>query len=195
MCSAEIGNQPWLSRPSTLKPYLACIRKCGENPRPAGQIPDLRPCDLRFNWQKSGCVQQVSIFPALPKYAVKNPLPRSKFGQVSFGNSPLNAKTAFRRFPRTKPNVSSQGLITPITLRENLQGRQSNTAKLSSHILSPIMDQPFIKAIVSERWSPASSIPTRSSVNRQSVPIVNRHERLHRHCGTLTKERRPSQEG
>lgn len=178
-----------------MKPYLACIRKSGENPRPAGQIPDLRPCDLRFNWQKSGCVQQVSIFPALPKYAVKTHCPEANSDKCPSETAPLNAKTAFRRFPRTKPNVSSQGLITPITLRENLQGRQSNTAKLSSHILSPIMDQPFIKAIVSERWSPASSIPTRSSVNRQSVPIVNRHERLHRHCGTLTKERRPSQEG
>lgn len=34
-------------------------------------------------------------------------------------NSPLNAKTAFRRFPQTKPNVSSQGLITRLTLRES----------------------------------------------------------------------------
>lgn len=32
---------------------------------------------------------------------------------------PLNAKTAFRRFPRTKPDVPSQGLITTFTLREN----------------------------------------------------------------------------
>ena len=32
---------------------------------------------------------------------------------------PLNAKTAFRRFPRTKPDVPSQGLITAITLKEN----------------------------------------------------------------------------
>lgn len=94
-----IGNLLWLSRPSTLKPYLACIRKCGENPRPAGQIPDLRPCDLRFNWQKSGCVQQVSIFPALPKYAVKNPLPRSKFGQVSFGNSPPKRENRLSAVP------------------------------------------------------------------------------------------------
>lgn len=163
--------------------------------RPADLTPVLDSCDLRFCWQKSECARQVSIFPRTSEIRDKSPLPRSEYGQMPSVNSPLNAKTAFRRFPRTKPNVSSQGLITPITLRENLQGRQSNTAKLSSHFLSPIMDQPFIKAIVSERWSPASSIPTRSSVNRQSVPIVNRHERLHRHCGTLTKERRPSQEG
>lgn len=32
---------------------------------------------------------------------------------------PLNAKTAFRRFPRTKPDVPSQGLITRVTLSED----------------------------------------------------------------------------
>ena len=34
-------------------------------------------------------------------------------------NSPLNAKTAFRRLPRTKPDIPSQGLITRLTLRES----------------------------------------------------------------------------
>lgn len=34
-------------------------------------------------------------------------------------NNLLNAKTAFRRFPRTKPDVPSQGLITVETLRNN----------------------------------------------------------------------------
>lgn len=34
-------------------------------------------------------------------------------------NNPLNAKTAFRRLPRTKPDIPSQGLITRLTLREN----------------------------------------------------------------------------
>ena len=33
--------------------------------------------------------------------AIRNPLEEQ----------PLNAKTAFRRFPRTKPDVPSQGLI------------------------------------------------------------------------------------
>lgn len=32
--------------------------------------------------------------------------------------TPLNAKTAFRRFPRTKPDVPSQGLITAGTVRK-----------------------------------------------------------------------------
>ena len=35
------------------------------------------------------------------------------------GNSPLNAKTAFRRLPRTKPDVPSQGLLTTRTLRKS----------------------------------------------------------------------------
>lgn len=34
-------------------------------------------------------------------------------------NNLLNAKTAYRRFPRTKPDVPSQGLITVETIRNN----------------------------------------------------------------------------
>lgn len=34
-------------------------------------------------------------------------------------NNLLNAKTAYRRFPRTKPDVPSQGLFTVGTLRKN----------------------------------------------------------------------------
>ena len=34
-------------------------------------------------------------------------------------NNLLNAKTAFRRFPRTNPDIPSQGLITVETLRNN----------------------------------------------------------------------------
>ncbi len=34
-------------------------------------------------------------------------------------NSPLDTKTAFRRLPRTKPDIPSQGLITRLTLRES----------------------------------------------------------------------------
>lgn len=48
-----------------------------------------------------------------------NPPSQSENAANTFGNSPLNAKTAFRRFPRTKPDVPSQGLITAITLRES----------------------------------------------------------------------------
>lgn len=51
---------------------------------------------------------------------------------------------------------------------------QSYAAKLSNQILSPFMNQPFIKAIVSERWSRSRAIPTHSPDNRQSDPIVNR---------------------
>lgn len=149
-------------------------RKCSEKMRPADQTPVLNSCDLRFCWQKSEYARQVSIFPRTSEIRDKNPLPRSEYGQVPSVNSPLNAKTAFRRLPRTKSNVSSQGLITPGALRENLQGRQSNTAKLSNQVWSPFMNQPFIKVIVSERKSPSKPIPIRSPVSRQSDPIVNR---------------------
>ena len=94
-------------------------------------------CGLRFCWQKSECARQVSIFPALPKFAIKAHCPEANTDKCPSVNSPLNAKTAFRRFSRTKPNVSSQGLILPITLKENLQGGQSNTAKLSNQFLIP----------------------------------------------------------
>lgn len=154
--------------------FRRAIQEVRGNPRPGDQAPVLLFRDLRFCWQKSECARQVSLFPALPKYAVKTHCPEAKTRRAPFRKSPLNAKTAFRRFPRTKPNVSSQGLITPITLRDNLQGRQSNTAKLSYQIVSPFMHQPFVKEIVSERKSPSRPIPTRSPVNRQSNPIVNR---------------------
>lgn len=59
------------------------------------------------------------FFPALP-YNVVNRAPESeKRVKHPSENSPLNAKTAFRRFPRTKPDVPSQGLITVGTLRKS----------------------------------------------------------------------------
>lgn len=76
-------------------------------------------------------------FPRTSEIRDKSPLPRSGYGQMPSVNSPLNTKTAFRRFPRTKPDIPSQGLIMPITLRDNLQGGQSNTAKLSNQFLIP----------------------------------------------------------
>lgn len=105
--------------------------------RPADKAPVLDSYDLRFCWKKSECARQVSIFPRTSEIRDNSPLPRSEYGQMPSVNSPLNAKTAFRRFPRTKPDIPSQGLIMPITLRDNLQGGQSNTAKLSNQFLIP----------------------------------------------------------
>lgn len=58
---------------------------------------------------------------------------------------PLNAKTAFRRFPRTKPDVPSQGLITGGTVRKSpvlvnplptnrSELRLSNNASVKLHV-------------------------------------------------------------
>lgn len=105
--------------------------------RPADQTSVLDSYDLRFCWKKSECARQVSIFPRTSEIRDNNPLPEANTNKCPSVNSPLNAKTAFRRFSRTKPNVSSQGLILPITLKENLQGGQSNTAKLSNQFLIP----------------------------------------------------------
>lgn len=85
--------------------------------------PSTRPqsciCALRFLLVKIGLRSEVSDFPALPKTAIKPTAPKRKRDKYPLENSPLNAKTAFRRFPRTKPDVASQGLIAAITLREN----------------------------------------------------------------------------
>ena len=58
-------------------------------------------------------------FPRTSEIRGKTRRPEANTDKCPSINSHLNAKTAFRRFPRTKPNVSSQGLITLITLREN----------------------------------------------------------------------------
>ena len=51
------------------------------------------------------------FFPALPEKRGKSECLKRKHDNCSSENSPLNAKTAFRRFPRTKPDVPSLGLI------------------------------------------------------------------------------------
>lgn len=94
------------------------FRKCGEKPRAFDQ-PQSCICALRFLLVKIGLRSEVSDFPVLPKTAIKPTAPKRKRDKYPLENSPLNAKTAFRRFPRTKPDVPSQGLITAITLREN----------------------------------------------------------------------------
>ena len=59
------------------------------------------------------------FFPALPKKAMIPSALKQKPLLIPLEKSPLNAKTAFRRFPRAKPDVPSQGLITVGTLRNN----------------------------------------------------------------------------
>lgn len=94
------------------------IRKCGENQSIAGQTPVLSSADLRFCCRKTGCARQVSIFPRTSKIHAKSECPEAKRDKYSSENSPLNAKTAYRRLPRTKPDIPSQGLITARALRK-----------------------------------------------------------------------------
>ena len=94
------------------------FRKCGESET---RQPNLgyghpRPTVLLG---KIGACSAVSDFPALPKYTMKPAVLKRKRDKYPLENSPFKRKTAFRRFPRTKPDVPSQGLITRLTLREN----------------------------------------------------------------------------
>ena len=52
------------------------------------------------------------FFPALPENAATPSALKRKTRQIPLENNLLNAKTAYRRFPRTKPDVPSQGLFT-----------------------------------------------------------------------------------
>ena len=94
------------------------FRKCGEKPRSVDQTAVLHLCPAVL-LVKIGLRSEVSGFPVLPKTAIKTHCPKAKTRQIPFGNSLLNAKTAFRRFPRTKPDVPSQGLFTVGTLRKS----------------------------------------------------------------------------
>ena len=94
------------------------FRKCGEKPRSVDQTAVLHLCPAVL-LVIIGLRSEVSDFPVLPKTAIKTHCPKAKTRQIPFGNSPLNAKTAFRRFLRTKPDVPSQGLFTVGTLKEN----------------------------------------------------------------------------
>ena len=65
------------------------------------------------------CSEVSDFFLALPENAATLSVLKRKPLRIPLRNSPLNAKTAFRRLLRTKPDVSSQGLITVGTLRKN----------------------------------------------------------------------------
>ena len=110
-CAQRFRNLPHTS--------VQRFRKCGVKPRSADQTPVLHFRDLRFCCRKSGCARRSSVFPALPQNTAALSILRRKLPLIPLENSPLNAKTAFRRFPRAKPDVPSQGLITVGTLRKN----------------------------------------------------------------------------
>ncbi len=77
----------------------------------------LRPAVLLA--KKRSALGKFRFFPALPKFAAKTHCPEANTDKFPSETALLNAKTAFRRFPRTKPDVPSQGLIILVTLRKN----------------------------------------------------------------------------
>ena len=86
------------------------FRKCGENQSIAGQTPVLSYADLRFCCRKTGCARQVSIFPGISEITdAKSECPEAKRDKYSSENSPLNAKTAYRRLPRTSKQIIKRG--------------------------------------------------------------------------------------
>ena len=77
-------------------------------PRPAILLPEIRLCS-----------EVSDFFPALPENTATPSVPKRKPLRIPLETNLLNAKTAYRRFPRTKPDVPSQGLFTVGTLRKN----------------------------------------------------------------------------
>ena len=69
---------------------------------------------------KSGLCSAFSDFsPHFRKNAVKASVQKRRHDNYPSENSPLNVKTAFRRLPRTKPDVPSQGLIKDDFMEES----------------------------------------------------------------------------
>ena len=59
------------------------------------------------------------FFPALPENTATPSVPERNRYEFRWKKNLLNAKTAYRRFPRTKPDVPSQGPITVAPSRKN----------------------------------------------------------------------------
>lgn len=162
--------------------------------RTADQTPVLDSCDLGFCWKNRSVRGKFRFFPALPKYVVK-PTAQKRIRTSALRKQPFKRKNRLSAVPtdqaeRIVARPHHAYYFKRELARPSIQYRQA----LES-VFNPFLGQPFIKAIVSERWSPSRPIPTCSPFNRQSNPIVNRKEGLCHHWGSLNKERRPSQEG
>lgn len=92
----EVRGKTEIRRPD---PYYELLR-------PAVLLQKIRLCSAVFDFS-----------PHFRKYAVKASVQKRRHDNLPSENSPLNAKTAFRRLPRTKPDVPSQGPFKASTLR------------------------------------------------------------------------------
>lgn len=102
--------------------------------RPADLTPVLDSCDLRFCWQKSECARQVSIFPRTSEIRGENPLPRSEYGQVPFGNSPLKRENRLSAVPTDQAGRTVARPHHTGYFKEELGVRQSDITNLSDRV-------------------------------------------------------------
>ncbi|VWL86729.1 Uncharacterised protein [Collinsella aerofaciens] len=141
----------------------ACHR--GKKPEVRGKIKISRP-DPGFTLQrpavlltKSGLCSEVSDFsPHFRKTRQRRASRSENRYEFRWKNNLLNAKTAFRRFPRTKPDVPSQGLITVGTLRKNPISVNPLPASRSELRLS---SNASVKLHVSRKTPATTSFPNR----------------------------------
>lgn len=131
------------------------------------------------------------FFPALPENTATPSVPKRKPLRIPPENNLLNAKTAYRRFPRTKPDAPSQGLITVGTLRKNPISVNPLPASRSELRLS---SNASVKLHVSRKTPATTSFPNRDvSFDRPNLtskqkegrrinPLQVSPEGLHRNC-------------
>ena len=100
-------------------PHYGTIRKCGENQGRSTRPRFYASATCGFVAKNRVMLGVFRSFPALPENTATPSVPKRKPLRIPLEKQPFNAKTAYRRFPRTKPDVPSQGLITVGTLRKN----------------------------------------------------------------------------
>lgn len=153
---------------------------CLRLPRPAVLLP------------KIGLCSEVSDFSPHFRRTRQHRASRSENRyEFRWKNDLLNAKTAYRRFPRTKPDVPSQGLITVGTLRKNPISVNPLPASRSELRLS---SNASVKLHVSRKTPATTSFPNRDvSFDRPNLtseqkegrrinPLQVSPEGLHRNC-------------
>ena len=102
--------------------------------RSADQTPVLDSCDLRFCWQKNGVRSASFDFPRTSEIRGENPLPRSEYGQVPFGNSPLKRENRLSAVPTDQAGRTVARPHHTGYFKEELGVRQSDITNLSDRV-------------------------------------------------------------
>ena len=167
------------------------FRKCGVKPRSADQHRFCAHATCGFVAENRVALGDFRFFPHFRKTRQRRASRSENRYEFRWKNNLLNAKTAFRRFPRTKPDVPSQGLITVGTLRKNPISVNPLPASRSELRLS---SNASVKLHVSRKTSATTSFPNRDvSFDRPNLtpeqkegrrinPLQVSPEGLHRNC-------------